>query len=361
MRNYSYLHFSIPILAIIIFSCSVNRQKVIAESDSRKGFSFYYEALEDVEQGYFTHALSDLDSAIYYHPGYSNFYFAKGQIFDILQKPDSSIKAYEQSVKLKSYNPDAWIRLAELYRQESRYGDAATNYKRAVQQFPDSARFYLRLGECYFRQKKYLLALDGLRDYQQLANPPSIEKKKWQGMTYYGLNENQKAADLLQSYLDQYPNDNEALKYLGLSKFRLGEYDQSISALNKATNINGVDPEIYLFRARYFMIYNKKKDALEQLEVGLKYDSLNADILFELGKFHYQESRLKTGEHYIRRAVKIKPDYWIAYKYLGLIAEANNDLEEALRDYKLFLQNTFVDDPELRQRIEKIQKELPEK
>ena len=361
VRKFSHLYRLIPLLAIIVFSCSTNRQKVMKESDSRKAFSFYYEALADIEQGFFSHALSDLDSAIYFHPGYSNFYFVKGQVFDILQKPDSSIKAYEQSVKLKSHNPDAWIRLAELYRREKRYGEAAANYKKAVQQYPDSAVFYLHLGECYFRQKKYLLALDRLRDYQQLANPPSLEKKKWQGMTYYGLNENQNAASLLQSYLDKYPNDNEALKYLGLAKFRLGDYDQAISALNKAISFNGMDPEIYLFRARYFMIYNKKKDALEQLEVGLKYDSLNADILFELGKVHYQESRLEKSEQYIRRAVKVKPDYWIAYRYLGFIAEANNDLEEALRDYKLFLQNTFVDDAEVRQRIEKIQRDLTKK
>lgn len=329
------------------------------EGASRKAFSFYYEALADIEQGYFSHALSDLDSAIHYHPGYSNFYFVKGQVFDFLQKPDSSIKAYEQSVKLKSHNPDAWIRLAELYRHERRYGDAAVNYKKAVQQYPDSAQFYLRLGECHFRQKKYHLALDRLRDYQQLAKPALLEQKKWQGMTYYELNEYQNAADLLQSYLKQHPTDNEALKYFGLAKFKLGEYDQAMSSLNKAINFNQVDAEIYLFRARYFMIYDKKKDALEQLEVGLKYDSLNTDILLELGKFHYQESELEKSEYYLRRAVEIKPDYWIAYRYLGFIAEANNNLEEALRDYKLFLDNTFFDDAEIRQRIEKIQRDLP--
>lgn len=331
------------------------------ESDSRKAFSFYYEALADIEKGYFSQALSDLDSAIHYHSGYSNFYFVKGRVFDFLQKPDSSIKAYEQSVKLRSHNPDAWIRLAELYRLKKRYGDAALNYKKVVQQYPDSAEFYLRLGECYYRQKKYLLALDRLRDYQLLANPPSPERKKWQGMTYYGMNENQSAADLLQSYLEQYPNDNEALKYLGLAKFKLGEYDQAISALNKAINFNEMDAEIYLFRARYFMIHDKKKDALEQLEVSLKYDSLNTDILFELGKFYYQESKLEKSHHYLRRTVEIKPDYWIAYKYLGFIAESNNNLEEALADYKLFLENTFADDTEVRQRIEKIQKDLLKK
>lgn len=331
------------------------------ESDSRKAFSFYYEALADIEKGYFSHALADLDSAIHYQPGYSNFYFVKGRVFEFLEKPDSSIKAYELSVKLRSHNPDAWIRLGELYLHEKRYGDAAVNYKKVIQQYPDSAEFYLHLGECYYRQKKYLLALDRLRDYQRLANPPSLEQKKWQGLTSYGLNDNENAANLLQSYVSQYPNDNEALKYLGLAKFKLGEYDQAMSAFDKVINSNERDAEIYLYRARYFMIRNKKADALDQLEVSLKYDGLNTDILFELGKFYYEESKPEKSRHYLRRAVEIKPDYWIAYRYLGFIAEANNDLEEALSDYKLFLENTFADDAEVRQRIEKIQKDLPEK
>ena len=64
------------------------------------------------------------------------------------------------------------------------------------------------------------------------------------------------------------------------------------------------------------------------MEVSLKYDSLNTDILFEVGKFHYQESNLAKSRLYLRKAVEIKPDHWTAYKYLGLIAESNNDLEE---------------------------------
>lgn len=348
-------------LIFFLFSCSVNRKQITRESDTRKAFSFYYDALADIEQGYFAHALSDLDSAIHYQPGYSNFYFVKGRVFEFLQEPDSSIKAYERSIKLRSHYPDAWIRLAELYRQERRYADAAINYKKAVEQYPDSAEFYLHLGECYYRQKKYLLALDRLRDYQRLAKHPSLEKNKWQGLTYYGLNDNQDAANLLQSYLEENPNDNEALRYFGLAKFKLGDYDQAITALNKASNSEEVDPETYLYRARYFMIQDKKKDALEQLQVGLKQDSLNADILFELGKFYYQEPDLKKSKHYLRRAVEINPSYWDAFKYLGLIAEANNNLEEALADYKLYIKNTLVDDAEVRGRIEKIQTDLPPK
>ena len=349
------------VISLFLFACNTANRRITTESTSRKAFSFYYNALTDIEQGYFSAALSDLDSAIYYQPEYSKFYFVKGRVFEFLHKPDSSINAYEHSVELKSFYPEAWVRLGELYLYKRNYVYAATNFKKAIQSYPDSLGFYLKLGQCYFRLKKYHLALDRLRDYQQLSRDPSIELKKWQGMVNYGLNEYQKAADLLQNYIQSDPNDYEALKYLGFAKFNLKEYNEAMSAFNKALSLNDKDPEIYLYRARYFIIRGKRKDALEQLNVGLSFDSLNTDILFGLGEFYFEEQKFEKSKNYLSKTVKINPDYWKAYRYLGFILERENDLEGALKNYKLFIDNTLVEDSEVRQRIEIIKDKVMKK
>jgi tetratricopeptide (TPR) repeat protein len=203
--------------------------------------------------------------------------------------------------------------------------------------------------------------LDRLRDYQQLSKHPKIELKKWQGFANYGLGDFQRAEDLLKNYIENNPNDTEALKYLGLARFNLKEYDRAISALNKAININNMDPEIYLYRARYFLIQDKNKDALEQLQVGLTYDSLNTDLLFELGKIYYQEQQFVKSKQYLDKTININSNYWKAYRYLGFIAEQENQLEDALSNYKLYMENTLAEDAEVSQRIEKIQKVLMNK
>lgn len=354
--------FCLIILVLLsLFACSTTKKRTVTENPSRKAFSFYYNALSDIEQGYFSAALSDLDSAIYYQPEYSKFFFVKGRVFEFLQKPDSSIKAYEHSVQLKSFYPEAWVRLGELYLYKRNYGNAATNFKKAIPNYSDSLNFYLKLGECYFRLKKYHLALDRLKDYQQLSKNPSIDLKKWQGMTNYRLNEYQRAINLLQNYLQSFPNDIEAMKYFGLAKFNLKEYDEAMSALNKALNMNDRDSEIYLYRARYFVIQEKRDDALDQLDVGLTLDSMNTDILFELGEFYFQEQKLGKSQNYLNKVVKINPNYWEAYRYLGFISERENDLEGALTNYKLFLDNSLIEDSEVRQRIEIIKGKLIKK
>lgn len=351
-------HYLLLTLFLFLLSCSQNRQKVIVNSDSRTAFSFYYDALDHIKIGDFKAALTDLDSAIHYQPEYSNYYFVKGRVYEFLHRSDSAISAYEHSVALKSYYPDAWIRLGELYLSERNFTNAAVNFKKAVQHYPDSTQFFLKLGECYFRLQKYYLALDRLKDYQQSSHNPSIEFKKWRGMTYFGLEEYQKAADLLQNYTQENPNDSEALKYLGMTQFKMGDYNLAISALNKAIVSNKADPEIYLYRARYFMLQDKKDVAQQQLEVGLKQDSLNADITFEFGLFYFKQNKIDSSKYYFNKVIKIKPDYWRAYKYLGFIAEQENNLEEALQNYKLFLENTYAEDAEVSQRIRNIQSKI---
>jgi tetratricopeptide (TPR) repeat protein len=341
-----------------LLSCNSSRKTVITKNESRKAFSFYYEALSYIEKGEFNAALSNLDSAIYYQPNYFNFYFVKGRVFEFLQRPDSSIKSYERAVELKSHYPEAWDRLGNLFLLEKDFANAAINFKKAIQSKPDSINYYLKLGQCYFRLKKYHLALDRLSDYQQLSQHHSIELKKWQGLANYGLSEYQKAANLLEIYTMTNSYDTEALKYLGLAKFNLKEYDQAISALNKAINFNNMDPEIYLYRARYFLIQNKKGNALEQLQVGLTYDSLNTDLLFELGKFYFQEQKISKSKKYLDKVISINRNYWAAYRYLGFIAEQENKLDEALFNYKLFIDNTLIKDAEVNQRIANIQKIL---
>ena len=348
-------------IIFFLFSCTSSKKTILPKNASRKAFTFYYQALDDIEIGEFNAALSDLDSAIYYQPNYSNFYFVKGRVFEFLQKPDSSIKSYEHAVELKSYYPEAWDRLGNLYLFESDYANAAVNFKKIIQNNPDSLNCYLKLGQCYFRLKKYRLALDRLREYQQLSKEPSIELKKWQGFANYGLGDFQRAANLLESYLSNNSNDTEALKYLGFTKFNMKEYDQAITALNKASNTNNMDPEIYLYRARYFLIQGKKKDAFDQLRVGLTYDSLNTDLLFEIGKIYYQEKQIEKSKGYLNRTIEINPNYWRAYRYLGFIAEQENRLEEALSNYKLFMENTLAEDTEVSQRIANIQKALMNK
>jgi len=185
-----------------------------------------------------------------------------------------------------------------------------------------------------------------------------VELIKWFGITYFGLKSYEKAANLLENYINTVPDDHLALKYLGLIKFELKQYNQALSLLNKALEFYPEDPEVYLYRARYFVVNNKPQAALEQLRLGLGYDSLNTDILFELGLYYYQIEDFKESKYYFLETVDTTPEYWQAYRYLGLIYEHENNLELAYEFYTLYLKNTYVEDKEIQMRLDKIHSQL---
>jgi tetratricopeptide (TPR) repeat protein len=330
----------------------------VKEPSSEKAYPFYYDALEDIKKGDFNSAAVKLDSAIYYNPKIANFYFVQGRVYDFLDKPHFAITAYEQSVRLKSYNPEAWIRLGELNLWRGEYENSSFYLKKVVQAYPDSVKYILKLAESHCLNKKYHLALDQLKKYQNSISNPDVELTKWLGITYFGLKSYEKASGFLEEYIKSVPDDHLALKYFGLVKFELKQFNQALTYLNKALEFYSEDPEVYLYRARYFLQYNKSQAALNELKLGLGYDKLNPDILYELGLYYYQIEDYKESKYHFLEAVDKTPGYWQAYRYLGLLYERENNLELAYEFYTLYLKNTFTEDKEIQNRLEDIESQL---
>ncbi|MCB0292964.1 MAG: hypothetical protein KDH97_22105, partial [Calditrichaeota bacterium] len=114
------------------------------------------------------------------------------------------------------------------------------------------------------------------------------------------------------------------------------------------------DPEIYLYRARYFLRFDKPEVAREQLNLVLAFDSLNVDILFELGHMLYDRGEYSAGKPYFEKIVQIRPEFWPAYRYLGFLAEREEKYLQAQQYYKIYLDNTFEHDAEVMKRVEAI-------
>jgi tetratricopeptide (TPR) repeat protein len=348
----------IVFLAVLFLQCSIVKKQGSGEDNAELAFPFYYLALENVKSGDFEKAITLLDSAIKYQPAYSNFYTVKGQVFEFMGHQDSAIAAYEKSLAIKSYNPDAWIRLTELYMKKNDY-DIATNYlKQSIAENPDSTQYLLTLAICYYKTEKYPLAINQLNQYKKITANPDPVYQKWLGLSYYEVGFYETAEDLLQNYFHNVGQKDEALKYLGLSRFHQKKYEGAITSLNDYLDINNRDADVYLYRSRYFLIQNKKGIAREQLELGLKLDSTNTSILYELALYYFNEDDLENSEEYLQRVIAIDPYYWESYKILGLIKERENNLEEALHFYTLYLENTSTEDADFKIRKENISKKL---
>lgn len=345
------------LMLLTFLSCGKQGTKTVS-LDSKSAISYYYAAVAELEEGNFEQALAKLDTAILLKPTVATFHQVKGWVYTQLQRPDSAIVSYERALRYKSHFPEAWLNIGKLYLQVGDYENAAFYLKKATNEFPDSTRIHLLLGEAYYKAGRYLLARDHLRTYSRLASDTIDTYWKWLGFTYYKIHEFREAEKALQKYLTLHPQDPEALKMMGVTKFALEELDQAISYLNKAGKTLTTDPEIYIYRAKYFERYQKHNVALEQLHIGLQNIPNHPELLFEIAVLHYEHNELASARQTLQRLVESYPDFWRAYRYLGLVAESENQLQDAYRYYKLYLDNILEYDKEIVDRVKELQAKL---
>lgn len=346
------------LLAGLLAGCASLPKSGAPPADSQQSaLKTYYAALEEIDTGNFQRALELLNQAIQRNPGYVQFYFVKGRVFEILQQPDSAAAVYEKSLQYRSHFPEAWIRLARIYYRAQNYKKAAVFFQKSVSAFPDSLQLLISLSECLYNLGEYHLARDFLLDYAKKTGPLAPAYFKWKGLTDFRLKMYQSAEDNLTRFVANTKVDFEALKTLGIVKFQLGKYEEAISFLNKAMQSGSPDPEIYLYRAKYFEIRNKPEIAREQLKIAVQLDSSNADAQFDLAVLDFREGRIEKSEAGLQNILRFAPDYWQAYKYLGLIAEERGESQKAIAYYQRYLDNVLTADPMISSRLEKLKSE----
>lgn len=321
----------------------------------KDGLPFYYLALANIEQGDFPAALANLDSSIYYKPTLAQSHQLKGWVYERLGEIDSAISAYQRGLEYKSHFPDIWVRLGQLLLKTGSYADAATYLKKSVDYYPDSTRFYLGLAEAHYWMNRPALTLDDLRAYEGAASSPLPAYWKWLGLADYKLKRFTDARQALEKYLSLGGSDALAYKILGLTLFELADYHKAVSYLNSAEQLSGFDPEVVVFRARYFKRFNKESAAWQELEDGLQRDSSSVLLLMEAGIWEYERQNFPAADGYFHKVLQSDETAWLAHRYLGLVAEQEGRPSDAIAHYQRYLQNTYRQDTEITARLKKLQ------
>ncbi len=347
------LILAVGFLLLVLLGCSGAKSRQ-ANRPQKDGPPFYYQALSDIEAGKFRAALADLDSAIYYNPTLAQSYQLKGWLYEQLGKPDSAVLVYRTGLNYKSYFPEVWTRLGRLLLHSGEYREAAVYFKKAVGYYPDSTQLYLELAEAYYRMDRPALSMDNLRAYRKAVQNPQPAYWKWLGLSAYKIGRYPRAREALRKYVRLQNDDPLAHKVLGLTLFQLQDYHQAVSSFNTAEQLGGFDPEIVVYRSRYFKMFNKPGAAWQELQDGLSRDSLSIPILMEAGLWKFEEGDPGAAREYFIRVIGIDSSHWRAYRYLGLIAEQDGNPSLARQYYTTYLKHTYEQDDEITGRLKKL-------
>lgn len=353
LRNFYRL--SLLVILTVLFSCNTQQKTVDRSENDQPAFVYYYRALSHIEKNDFDSAQVELDSAIALRPEYAQFYYVKGEVYQLQKKPDSAIVQYEKALRYKSHYPEIWKRLGELYMQSGQYAGAVQMWRNLIEENPDSVAFELKLADAYLHNHTPGLALTYVNYYLKHGGL-SEEVNRIRGLAYFEQKNYPEAIVHLKRYVKLFPDNFTVQKALGIAGIETGALETGITHLNRALSLRPEDPEIYLYRAKYFVLRKKRSIARDQLELAVQLDSTNTRILLETGKFYLSGADTVLAEQYFRRALKADPDCWECYKYLGIIADEQNRPLDALRYLETYQEHIFVRDADVEQRLTRLRK-----
>jgi tetratricopeptide (TPR) repeat protein len=145
----------------------------------------------------------------------------------------------------------------------------------------------------------------------------------------------------------QFPNDPEAWKIAGFAELNLKQYQQAISDLERATQLQEVlkreDPNTADALAQAYVLSEKFDRALPLLVAATTRAGVQPDpaMLYYRGLAEYKTGKPADAERTFNAVVKANPKDSLSLFYLGQIAVGKNDLDGAI----VALNRATVNDP----------------
>ncbi|AAV93635.1 TPR domain protein [Ruegeria pomeroyi DSS-3] len=163
-------------------------------------------------------------------------------------KPDAAIEVLEKLAKDYPSQPQAFVALGDLQRQQEAYDRAATAYDKALQLTdpgaPNMWFLHYARGICHERLGNWPGAEADFRAALEL-NPDQPQVLNYLG---YSLVEKQEkldeALDLIERAVAARPDSGYIVDSLGWVLFRLGRYDEAVGHMERAVELMPVDPVV---------------------------------------------------------------------------------------------------------------------
>ena len=142
------------------------------------------------------------------------------------------------------------------------------------------------------------------------------------------------AESLYKKYLKFYPDDIEALNYLGIVFFQMKNYQKAISYYEKAIKINSNYAEAYNNLGVVFKIIGDYKNAASAYEKAIKINPNYLEANNNLGSVYKELKEYFKAKDFYENTIRINPNYVAAYNNLGVVLKIIGDYKNAVTTYE---------------------------
>lgn len=166
-----------------------------------------------------------------------------------LGKVDTAINHLTQMIGQEPTRLESYITLADIYRQDERYGDAEKTYRQAIELIGDDLQDYQwdliyshaitleRLKRWPEAEPLFLQALE------MAPNQPHVLNYLGYSWVEQGIYLD-KAQAMIEEAVARRPRDGFIVDSLGWVQYRLGDYEKAVENLERAVDLEPTDPTI---------------------------------------------------------------------------------------------------------------------
>ncbi len=195
------------------------------------------------------------------------------------------------------------------YVEKAKYAEAVIEYKNILQIDPKDGDAHYRLALTYIK-------MGGMTNLQQAfseltktieLDANNIDAQLKLGEMYLLAKEPAKARERADIVLASAPTNTEGLVLRGQSLINEREFDQGISELKKALELDPKNTRIYLDLARTYMQMKQAEKAERTLNEALALSPKSPELIVALGDLRLLTGRADEAEAQYRRAIEAAP------------------------------------------------------
>lgn len=214
---------------------------------------------------------------------------------------------------------------APLKAQIEQENDSSNNSK-----YPPQIYEYLQEGSELLKKGNFPEAKASFENALKI-NARCFEAHNNLGLVYYRSGDLTQAASAYEKAIEISPTFLPSLCNLAVVRYKLKQYAEAESLYKMALRLTkGKDAKLHYSLGNVLRDQKRYDEALEQFRLSVEVDPNFAFARNGLASTYYCLDKLDLAEKEGRLAIKLKPDYALAYYHLGLVLERKNDLKNAL-------------------------------
>jgi tetratricopeptide (TPR) repeat protein len=354
---------------------TINAGALIGNGDINKAIKNYRHAIEInpqqpesvyfnlgrllTEQEKYGQSISIYKAALKIYPENEKIYQYLGKNTEAKGEIDKAIKNYRHAIKINPQQPEwVYFNLGRLLTAQGKYDECITTYQAALKIYSKNEKLYQSLGRNAEEKGDIDLAI---RNYKQAIelNP---KQPTWVyfhlGQLLTGQEKVESAIAVHQASIEQYPNNAEAYRLLGVAQEKSGNIDGIIASYRQAIALEP-DKQVWIYSALGQLLSKQERfeEAINLYEDADQVFPENPEVYRQLGRVQNQAGQLDAAAESFQKAIKIEPDkhIWI-YFALGQLLSKQGRFEEAINLYQ-DADRIFPENPEVYRQLGRVQQQ----